>query len=552
LTAVTHSAPAETAGLPRAESVLGGVTGLIVVLLVLPPLCAVVVHGTRSGFAPLDHLDIVWNTILFGLLTTAASLLIGGVLAFALASFVPGRAVLESLVVMPLYLTPLLTAMGWNWLASPHGGLLNLVLHAAFGPTITMNIVSAAGVVCVSALAAAPLAFLLISDALRGIDASLIEAARVHGGTNWMVLRRIVLPLLLPAVLAAAVLIFVQTVGLFSVPAVLGMPVGFSVATTEIFRLLENYPPDIGDATAWGVFLLAMAALLTFAQSALLSRRSFVTITGKAFRGPAGTMRMGWFGPVLAWLYVAFATVLPLLALLWAASSAFVTADWRLMRFSTQHFAYVLSAYPKTWLAAGNSVLLGALAASIVCLLGLGVSWFVLRGRGPGRALIDQLSMVPLSMPAMVFALGLLWVFVALPLPIYGTIGILLIAYVTHYLPFGVRTVGAALRQLHPELEEAARVSGASWSRTMQRVTLPLTRSSVAAAWILLFVMAMQEVSSSILLYTSHSIVLSVAVFDLWENGNPSDVAALGFVQLAVSFIVVALALGVRQRKGVA
>ena len=203
-------------------------------------------------------------------------------------------------------------------------------------------------------------------------------------------------------------------------------------------------------------------------------------------------------------------------------------ANLKLMHFTARHFAFVLFAYPKTWLAAGNSVLLGALTATLVCGLALGVSWVVLRGRGRGRGALDQLSMMPLSMPAMVFALGLLWVYVRIPLPIYGTVLILLIAYSTHYLPFGVRSTSAALRQLHPELEEAARVSGASWLGTMRRITLPLVQPTVLAAWVLLFVMAMQEVSSSVLLYTSHSIVLSVAIFDLWENGNPSDVAALG------------------------
>jgi iron(III) transport system permease protein len=176
----------------------------------------------------------------------------------------------------------------------------------------------------------------------------------------------------------------------------------------------------------------------------------------------------------------------------------------------------------------------------------------VLRGRGRGRGVLDTLSMVPLSMPAMVFALGLLWVYVAVPLPIYGTLGILLIAYTTHYLPFGVRAAGAALRQLHPELDEAARVSGATWLHAMRRVTLPLLRPTVIAAWALLFVMAMQEVSSSILLYSSRSVVLSVAVFDLWENGNPSDVAALGFVQLAVGFVVVGLLLRLRRDAAIA
>jgi iron(III) transport system permease protein len=149
-----------------------------------------------------------------------------------------------------------------------------------------------------------------------------------------------------------------------------------------------------------------------------------------------------------------------------------------------------------------------------------------------------------------VFALGLLWVYVRVPLPIYGTVFILLIAYVTHYLPFGVRATSAALRQLHPELEEAARVAGATWMATMRRITLPLVQQSMLAAWALLFVLAMQEVSSSILLYSSRSVVLSVAMFDLWENGNPSDVAALGFVQLICSFVIVGLALRLRQRRG--
>ena len=534
---------------PRAETVLGVATTAVVAVLVLPPLGAVILAGAGSGLAPLRHPDVILNTLLFGVSTTALALLLGIVLALSLAPGVPGRALLERLVVMPLYLTPLLTALGWSWLGSPRSGLLNLLLRAAFGPSVTINMVSAAGAIVVTALAAAPLPFLLVSDALRAVDPSLLEAARVHGAAPRLAFRRIVLPLLLPAVLAAAALVFVQAIGMFSVPAVLGTPSGFQVATTEIYQLLESYPPRIADATAWGILLLGMTALVMAAQSALLGRRSFITITGKAFRPNRMVPKAPRLRSTAAWTYVALATLLPLMALLWAAISAFVTANPKLMRLTGEHFAYVLFSYPKTWLAMGNSVLLGVMTASLVALLGLAVSWIVLRAPRHGRVLLDQLSMLPLSMPAMVFALGLLWVYVRVPLPIYGTIAILLIAYCTHYLPFGVRAIGAALRQLHPELEEAARVAGASWLRTMRRITLPLVQPAVVAAWVLLFVMAMQEVSSSILLYTSHSVVLSVAVFDLWENGNPSDVAALGFLQLIVSFLVVGAALGVRQRQ---
>jgi iron(III) transport system permease protein len=531
----------------RAENVLGLGTTAVVALLVLPPLVAVAAGGTVGGFAPLHHLDIVGNTLLLAFGATAGALLIGGGLALALVRGVPCGAMLERLVVMPLYLTPLLTAIGWSWLASPHSGLINLLLRDAFGLPLTVNIVSPGGVVLVTALAAAPLPFLLISDALRGIDVAMLEAARVHGAAPLLVLRRVTLPLLLPAALAAALLVMVQALGMFSVPAVLGLPAGFPVATTQIYQLLDNYPPRIGEATAWGGLLLGIAALLLLAQSALLGTRSFATITGKAFRPSTKPPRAKVLRAGFAWLYVALATVLPIAALLWAASVAFATADVRLMRFTPQHFAYVLFAYPKTWIAVGNSVLLGALTATLVSLIGVAVAWVVLRGRGRGRPVLDHLSMLPLSMPAMVFALGLLWVYVRLPLPIYGTLGILLIAYVTHYLPFGVRAASAALRQLHPELDEAARVSGATWLHAMRRISLPLLRPTVIAAWALLFVMAMQEVSSSILLYSSRSVVLSVAVFDLWENGNPSDVAALGFVQLAVGFVVVGLLLRARR-----
>jgi ABC-type Fe3+ transport system permease subunit len=186
-----------TARLPRAETVLGACVATVVALLVLPPLGAVVIAGAGAGFA--RHPDVVLNTLIFGLLTTVCAMLIGGILALSLVPGVPGRTPLERLVVMPLYLTPLLTAMGWRWLGSPRSGMLNTLLHGAFGARVTINVVSREGAIMVTALAAAPLPFLLLSDALRGLDSSLLEAARVNGAMPRRVLRRITLPLLLPA-----------------------------------------------------------------------------------------------------------------------------------------------------------------------------------------------------------------------------------------------------------------------------------------------------------------------------------------------------------------
>ena len=289
---------------------------------------------------------------------------------------------------------------------------------------------------------------------------------------------------------------------MFSVPAVLGMPAGFNVATTEIYQLLESYPPRTADATAWGVLLLAITALLTFAQAGVLGRRSFVTITGKAFRPDQHPPRARRLRAGMAWFYVALATVLPLIALLWAASSAFITADIRLMRFTPQHFVDSCATGPED--LARRRQLCTARRPHRQPGLFARPGGELDRGADALKAvasLLDQLSMIPLSMPAMVFALGLLWVYVQVPLPIYGTIAILLIAYTTHW-----PAIWACAPPARPcvscirNLEEAARVAGASWLRTMRKITLPLVQPAMLAAWVLLFVMSMQEVSSSILL----------------------------------------------------
>ena len=546
--------------LPAAETVLAAFLVALVAALVLAPIIAVVVGAMQdsSGVSMrwltnvLSSTRVIGNTMLVGVATTALAVLIGGALALVLVRIdTPGRSVLEELVILPLYVTPLLTAIAWSWLGSPRGGLINLFGREVLGASQGLvNLHGPAGVVFVSALAYAPLPFLLIAAALRAMDPALEESARVHGAGAGGAFARVSLPLVLPAALGSAILVFVQAIGLFSVPAVLGMPSGFYVAGTEIYRLLNNYPPRVGQAAAWGLLLLAITAALVWLQAAILNRRSFVTVTGKAFRPrilPVGQIRYAFAAG--AWLYVAAAVMLPVLTLTWAALVNFLTVDLKLMAFDLRHFEYVLFTYPKTYIAAQNSLLLGIATATIVCALGLGVSWVVVRTRIRGRGFLDQVSMMPLALPSIVLALGLLWTYVGLTLvPIYGTIVILLVAYVTHYLPFGVRAASGALRQLHPELEDAARIAGASLAKTLRFVVLPLTRPTLVATWTLLFVLAMQEVSASILLYTSRTTVLSVAVFDLWEAGNVNALAALSVLQLAVTFVALGFVLRARQR----
>jgi iron(III) transport system permease protein len=547
-----------------AEAVVTAGLAIIVSVLVLLPLVMVVFGAAREsgGFSlrplltVLGSTTIIVNTLMMGIGATLLSVGAGAAFALMLARIrTPGRATLSRLVTLPLYITPLLTAIAWSWLGSPRGGLINLFARQALGIDSLINLHTPGGVVFVAALSYVPLPFLLIGAALRGMDPALEESARVHGASAFAALRRVTLPLMLPAMLGSALLVFVQAIGLFSVPAVLGMPDGFLVAGTQIYRLLNNYPPRVSEAAAWGLLLLLATAGLVSLQAILLRRRSYVTVTGKAFRPRMLDIGPGrWVFAAAAWAYVALAVILPVATLLWAALVNFITIDPHLMAFDFRHFHYVLFEYPKTYLALKNSLLLAALSATCVCALGLAVSWVIVRTRGPIlRPWLDQVSMVPLAMPSMVLALGLLWAYVGLKLlPIYGTIWILLIAYVTHYLPFGVRAGSGALRQLHVELEDAARISGATWGRTLRWIVLPLTRPTLIATWTLLFILAMQEVSSSILLYTSRTTVLAVVVFDLWEAGNVNALAALSLIQLAIAFVALLLLFRVREPEPIA
>ncbi|MBI1778383.1 MAG: iron ABC transporter permease [Proteobacteria bacterium] len=542
------------------ESVVAIVLSVVLTVLVILPLIAVAMGAVKDAgglslqpfLTVLSATRIITNTVLVGTGTTILAVTLGGALALILARIdTPGRSALEQLVIMPLYITPLLTAIAWSWLGSPRGGLVNLFARQVFGIDSLVNLQTAGGVIFVAALAYVPLPFLLIGAALRVMDPSLEESARIHGASQLDSLRLVTLPLVLPSALGSALLVFVQAMGLFSVPAVLGMPSGFYVVGTEIYRLLNNFPPRVSQAAAWGLLLLAVTAALVWLQGVILNRRSFVTITGKAFRPrilDVGAFR--YLLAALAWIYVALAVLLPVATLIWAALVNFITIDVKLMAFDLRHFRYVLFQYPKTFLAMQNSLILGAATASAVCVLGLGVSWVVVRSRSPVRSYLDQVGMFPLATPSMVLALGLLWVYVAIKwLPIYGTIGILLLAYVTHYLPFGIRAGTGALRQLHAELEDAARMTGATWSKMVRWITLPLTRPTLIATWTLIFILSMQEVSSSILLYTSRTVVLAVAVFDLWEAGNVNALAALSVLQLAVTFLALLVMIRARHRQ---
>src|SRR6266536_2903769 len=432
------------------------------------------------------------------------------------------------------------------------------ILYAAlFKPVLghgLFNTFSMWGMIWVQGLHLAPIAFLLMGSAFRSMDPSLEEAALMAGAPRHVLLRRITVPLVRPAVLAAVLLMFVQSLESFEVPGLLGLQNGIYVFTSRIYFVLRQFPIDYGAAGAYALGLLAFA-VAGVAASGWLSRnaRSYQTVTGKAFR--PRPMELGRARPLVGALVVLFfavAVVLPVAVLVYASLLKFYSAPSldSLRTMSLANYRSVLHT-PLAITALRNSVLLGVGAATVVMFLSAVASWVVVRTRAPGRRVLDVVAFTPLVVPGLVLGLALSFVYLRTALPIYGTLWILLIAYSTRYLPYGMRYASSAMSQTSGELEESAHVCGASWWQTFRRVLLPLASSGILAGWVYILVVSFRELSSSILLYSPGKEVLSILIWEQFENGQFTTLAAIGVCMVAILVLLVLVAYRLGARFGV-
>jgi len=365
------------------------------------------------------------------------------------------------------------------------------------------------------------------------MDPALEDAARVHGAGAATTLRLVTLPLLLPAMLSAALIVFVASAGLFDVPLALASPRGVRTVPTEIWQLVQ-YPADYGRAAAFGVVVMAVTVLLTVLQRRHLDRRRFFTVTGRGYR--PRTLALGWRGCVLALafqgVFVGCAVVLPVTALVMVSLSPIWTGAFSPAAATWHNFSYVLMDYPLTQKAVLNSLFLAVAGASIAVVIGALQAYFVARERRPRRrAVIDAVLSVPAGIPGIILGLGFL--ILAVRTPLYATLAVILIAYVAHFFPFATRTVAAMLAAVHPELEESARASGAGWLAAMRHVMAPLVMPALVAAWLMLFVIFVRELGATMLLYADGTETISVALVLLSERSS-GYVAALAVIQLVL------------------
>ncbi len=525
--------------------VMGGAIVSLIVLVVLPLLFLLIGSVKGEQGMSLEHfsevlsgrlyLNALKNSLILGAWTGLFSLVIGLVLAWAVSrTDVPAKPLLQVTATLSYLSPPFLTAIAFTYLFSPNAGLINVLMRDVVGlPSLTFNIFSMPGLVLVTVMHTFPFVYLLASSALLSVDASYEEAAQILGASKLRTAFSITAPLVAPAILSGTLLAFVNAIALFGSQAIIGLPGRIVTLPTRIYALFD-YPPEYGLASALSLVFVLITIVALYLQRAFLARRSYVTLAGKGSRPQL--MRLG----VFRWLLVGFAVLIFIVSIVAPYATLIAVSfskSWGLdfwKGLTLANYKFILFDYNVTQRAILNSLLLATVAATIAVLLGAVIGWIDLRTKIPGRRLLDYASLIPLGLPGIVMAVALIQFWLAMPVALYGTLAILLLAYVGRYIPLGVRAANASLRQVDPALEESAQILGASWTTTMREVTLPLIRPGLFAGWLLVFVPVIQELSASILLFSSSSITLAVAVYNLYETGYIEPVAALAMINMLI------------------
>lgn len=457
----------------------------------------------------------------------------------------PGRKLIRALVMASFVTPPFLGAIAWEILAAPNSGLINEIYRSLFGLpryVALVDIYTIEGLVFAIACYTFPLVFTLAANAFERIPAELEDASAILGAAPSSTLRRVTWPLVLPAMLAGALVAIVQALTMFGSPAILALPAGFHVITTKIWSLFQ-FPQKPGLAAAAAFPLLVITVALLWAQRRILGRRGYMLVGGKG--GRPRLTRLGpwrWLAFTFAILVLVLTVILPYAALLKTAFTRTVSEPITWSNLTLHNFNFVFFEFSATQLAIRNTLILGLSAATIGTAIGLVVAYLVSRRAVPGSAILGYLATVPIAIPGIVLGVGLFLSYSAYPFMLYGTLWILLIAFVTIEMPAAYQQLSSAFKAINPELEEASRILGATQLGTLQKITAPLLRTNVIATWCLIFIGTIRELSATILLTTANTKIVSVIIYDLNESGDLGAISVLGIMLLVISFTVVVIA----------
>lgn len=539
------------------KPVMVAFAALLCVLVILPVSWLVVYSLTDStGAATLANFHALFTDPDFvdPLLTTLTIAVSSSVICCAIAApmgwlvartDMPLGRLTRSLVMASFVTPPFLGAIAWELLAAPNSGLLNKAYRALTGAEMDaylFNIYSLPGLVFVISCYTFPYIFVLVANALDRIPGDLEDASSILGGRMWHTASRVTIPLALPALLAGALVAFLQAMTLFGSPAILALPAGFHTMTTKIWSLFQ-YPAKPELAAAASLPLLILTVFLLRAQHMLLGRRGYSVVGGKT--GEPRLVKLGvwkWIAIAVSLGLLMLPVFLPYFALVNATFSKIASQPIWFDNFTFRNIYFVFFELSATRPALINTFILGTVSATVGTVLALVIAFLTVRGAVPGHRFLGFLATAPVAIPGIVLGVGLFLAYTRPPFVLYGTLWILLIAYVTIELPAAYQQLQSAFRAVNPELEDASRILGATRLQALWQITAPLLRTSVIATWCFIFVSVMRELSAAIMLFTSDTRPMSVLIFDLKESGDLAAIAVLGLMMLVITFVVVTLA----------
>ena len=543
----------------RFETYVFAAVALVIGFLVVYPV-GMMLGGTfltEQGEFSLVHWRKIWdtpvlleglrNTLFVTLSSTAFGVLLGLGLAIIISrTDTPMRGYFEFISILPFVTPPIIAGLAWQILADGQSGVLNMIFDALNIP-VRVNVMSIPGVIFVTTLFLIPFVFFIVNGILRSINPELEEASSVCGAGRFTTFLRITVPLLMPGITSAALLAFMYSNIVFGIHATLGMPVNIWFLTTLIYQSLNVYPIEWNQAAILAFFLMVFGAAATYLQIRILGKASYATITGKGFRSKIVSLG-GWrwvtWGLCVTYIFVV--AILPYIILFLRSMNPYmfqpgitfldIFSDWQFDKYYT----ILLGEDNVSRRSIRNSFLLAVAAATTVMVL-TGVAAYILtKTKTWGKQALNFLCMIPLALPGIVLGVAILWGYTRPEIMLYGTIWILLVAYVTKDLPLGLRSTHASFLQVHPELEEAARVCGAGWIRQLFNVTVPLVRPGLAIGFVLVFADILREVGASILLYSHGNEVVAYVLFNMWEDGRYQLLSAFIIITTLITLAVVA------------
>ena len=487
-------------------------------------------YATAYGRA--RYVEALVNSLKLG----AVSALLAGVFAVPLAWAVartnmPGRGLTRMLVLATFITPPYTGAVAWILLAGPNAGWLNrfymLVTGAEAGP---FNIYSFTGLAVVIALYSFPYIFIFTTAALELVSSEMEDAANILGAGPWRTMRKVTLPLALPAILGGLIICFLEAIALFGSPALIAIPARFNVVTTQLFQFFGN-PVRVEVAAAYAMPLLGVTILLVLVQRLIVRRKGFVALTGKGGeRRPILLGRWRWVVFGYAMFVATLAVFLPYIFLIQSAFAKAWGRGFLLDNVTIANFRFILFEHATAAQSIINSFVYAGISATVAVFLTLGVAYIVARRLIPFGGVLGFLCVAPFVIPGVVLAIGFYAAYAPPPLALYGTALIMILAFTTRFLPVGYVNASAAINSLNPEMEEAVRVLGGSRLTALRRVVAPLLKRNMMGAWLLIFIPATRELSAAIFLYGPNTKVASVMIFDMSEEGNFERLAALALV----------------------